>query len=68
MQNRISFQSHFKALGLYILRVGIGSKGSYMGKVIHMWVRERGGALVLNIIYYILLTIFVLFWLGLHLG
>ena len=40
----------------------IGSKGS------HKWVREGGGTRVLNIFYYILLTIFVLFWLGAHLG
>ena len=38
------------------------------GKVTHKWVREGGGTRVLNIFYYILLTIFVLFWLGVHLG
>ena len=36
--------------------MGIGVK-VHTGKVIHKWVREGGGAMVLNIIYYILLTI-----------
>ena len=40
--------------------MGIGVK-VHTGKVIHKWVREGGGALVLNIIYYILLNIFVIY-------
>ena len=40
----------------------------HTGKVTHKWVREGGEARVLNIFYYILLTIFVLFWLEVHLG
>ena len=44
--------------------MGIGVK-VHTGKVIHNWVREGGGALVLNINYlfiiYILLNIFVMF-------
>ena len=40
----------------------------HTGKVIHKWVREGGGALVLNIVYYILLNIFAMLSLGVHLG
>ena len=41
----------------------------HTGKVIHKWVREGGGALMLNLLYFIKYFIkFVMLSLGVHLG